>query len=368
MKNCLLVMVLGLSACHHGSSKEHQEHALTYPVDVQEVAVRPVQYTLSAVGSVQAFENVSVSARVPGVIERVLFAEGDVVRRDQVLVEIELARYVLAVKAAQAALERAAAAKAEADAGLARRQGVISQTPGLIPGEELETWRTRASTLSAAFAQARVAMEQAELNLRDAHVRAPVDGVIQTRDAHTGQYVAVGTSLASLVRRDPLLVRFQVPEEDAARLHSGMGLTFHVRDDPEAHAATITYVAAAASETSRMVAVTARVSDTRHASLRPGAFAEVTVPIGGANDAPVVPQAAVRASERGFIAYVVSPQNTAQERQIKLGLRTADGYVEVRDGLKAGERLVVRGQEALQEGVTVRIAPAQALAQVGETP
>ena len=73
------------------------------------------------------------------------------------------------------------------------------------------------------MAQTLSALNQAKLNLRDAYVRAPFAGIIQTRTVQTGQYVQVGTVLATLVRRDPLLLRFRVPERDAAQLRSGHG-------------------------------------------------------------------------------------------------------------------------------------------------
>jgi membrane fusion protein, multidrug efflux system len=74
-----------------------------------------------------------------------------------------------------------------------------------------------------------------------------------------------------------------------------------------------------------------------------------------AQGAPVIPQTAVRPSERGFLAFVVE-DGKARERVVELGLRTADGLVEVRGGVKPGEQLVVRGGEALKDGAAVRIA------------
>ena len=84
----------------------------------------------------------------------------------------------------------------------------------------------------------------------------------------------------------------------------------------------------------------------------------MSVPIGSSTDAPVIPQTAVRPSERGFLAFVVSGAK-ASERVLELGLRTPDGLVEVRHGLAPGESLVVRGAEALHDGAKVRVVGSQ---------
>jgi multidrug efflux system membrane fusion protein len=331
-----------------------------FPVDAVPVQVRSLVYSVTAVGSVEAFEKVQVTARVPGVADRVLFSEGGFAAADQVLVEIETERYRLGVEAAQAAYDKSEASKADAEAGLKRRETVITQTPGLIPGEEVEAWRTKVLVAASEVAQMRSALNQAKLNLRDAFVRAPISGIIQTRTVQTGQYVQTGTVLATLVRRDPLLLRFRVPERDAARIKPGQEARFRVREDSREFTAKVVHVAESADDVSRLVAVTANINDPSDRTLRPGSFAEITVPVSSAREAAVIPVSAVRPSERGFIAYVVEGDK-AVERILTLGMRSADGQVEVLSGLKAGEALVVRGSEALQNGVTVRmIAPGAA--------
>ncbi|MFP2911585.1 efflux RND transporter periplasmic adaptor subunit, partial [Pyxidicoccus sp. 3LFB2] len=113
--------------------------------------------------------------------------------------------------------------------------------------------------------------------------------------------------------------------------------------------------AAAADDASRLVPVTAEVTGEDAKALRPGTFATVSVPVETRGGSPVIPQTAVRPSERGFLAFVVEGDK-ARERVLELGMRTSDGLVEVLDGLKAGEILVVRGAEALREGAGVRVA------------
>ena len=344
---------------------------LEFPVEVAPVESRSVEYTVSAVGSVEAFERIEITARVPGAVERVHFSEGNVVSPGSLLVEIEPERYRIAVRSARATLEKAQAAEAEAMTGLKRREMVNAQNPALVKEEDLDTWRTRVSTARAEVGEKRSSVGLAELNLREAFVRAPAAGVIQTRNIQTGQYVQPGATLATLVRREPLLLRFQVPEQDAARIRPGMPARFHVRDSERRYSAALTHVAASADSTSRMVAITARVDDPERDQLRPGSFAQVTVPVGSTVESPVIPQVAVRPSERGFLAFVVEG-DVARERELQLGLSTEDGRVEVKSGVKRGERLVVRGAEALRDGAKVRVtgpgaAPAPTAGSSGET-
>lgn len=371
MRAWVLVLVCALAGCDKGGGGKAGgapgkgapgggpggRGAMQFPVEVMLVESKPVEYAVTAVGSVEAFEQVQVTARVAGAVEKVAFTEGDTVEKGKSLVEIEPSRYQLQVNVAQANYEKALATHREAVAAQQRRESVEKANPGLIPGEQLESFRTRALAAAADVGAAKSALEQAQLNLRDAYVRAPLSGVIQTRTVQTGQYVQVGTVLATLVRRDPVLLRFAVPEGEAARVSVGQVARFKVKNVEGEAEAKITHVAAAADPTSRMVNVSAEVQGPAADVVRPGSFADVVVPVGGGEkQAPVVPQTSVRPSEKGFLVYVVEG-GVAKERVVDLGLRTTEGYVEVKSGLKPGEKLVVRGAEALREGAPVKEIP-----------
>ena len=320
-----------------------------FPVEVRPVELRRVDYTVKAVGALEAFENVQVTARVGGALERLHFKEGDSVKEGALLAEIEPQRYQLAVASTKASLERAQAARAEAERELERAEKLAAE--GISTGAEVSTWRTKLETARAAESEARAALGIASLNLKEARLRAPIGGSIQTRSVQTGQYVQPGTVIATLIRRDPLLLRFRVTEAEAGRIATGMKARFTVSGSKTVHEASVTFVAGSAEPTSRMVPIVAEVVE--HAELRPGAFADVTVPVGASESAVAIPETAIRPSERGFVAYVANG-GVAHERILELGLRTPDGLVEVTSGLKPGESLVVRGGEALKEGAPIK--------------
>ncbi|MFZ5432911.1 MAG: efflux RND transporter periplasmic adaptor subunit [Calditrichota bacterium] len=352
----VLLMIAVLMGCSSGgkSSSSGKRGAMKFPVEVMAVTSRDVDLVIHAIGSVEAFEIVPVTARVPGVVQKVGFREGEKVKSGDPLIEIEPERYNLALQSAQAAFDKACASLQEARARLSRRVDIQGKNPGFVSPEDLENWQTRYLSYAADSAQALANLNIARLNLRDAYVPAPVSGIIQSRSVLTGQYVQAGTVIATMVRRDPLLLRFSVIEGDAQRLRAGQQVMFTVRDDHDIHTGVITAVAESADPVTRMVTITAEVNDPQRDRLRPGTFAEVTVLLGETEKLPVIPQTCIRPSERGFLAYVVS-DSTARERVLKLGLQTQEGSVEVRDGIQDGELVVVRGAEALRDGVPVRI-------------
>jgi len=363
----IAVAPLGIAACKRetpapdaaaggkgGRGMRGANGGLVFAVDLLEVDAKKVDYIVTAPGTIEAFERVQVTSRVAGVVDKVAFSEGQEVKKGDVLVVIDSERYRLAVNSSKAALEKAQAAQKDVEGMVSRREGAMEKHPGLIPGEELETYRTRTLTAKADTAVAAENLKIAELNLRDSFVRAPMDGIIQTRTVETGQYVNAGLVMATLLRQEPMLLRFMVEPQEAPRLKPGMKATFTMRETQRTFEAKLTLIAAAADPTTHMVGITGEVVAGEHKYwLRPGSFCDVSVDVGATRDAPLIPRFATRATDHGYVVYVVE-NDVAQERVITLGMSTRDGWVEVRSGLKDGESIVVRGAEALTPGARVR--------------
>jgi RND family efflux transporter MFP subunit len=365
-----LIYSLAVLACACSSSKSDSPQGgaagrrggtgggkLEYPVDVALLATRHMQYTVTAPGTIDAFQQVQITARVAGAVDRVTFAEGQAVKQGDVLATIESDRYAIAVEQARAALAKANAAEKAAQAALDRRLAAQKESPGLVPGEEIEQKQTAVDTAKADVLAAQQAQRVAELNLRDSAVRAPIAGIVQTRTVQQGQYLQPGAVLATILQRDPMLLRFEVTEQDAPRLQPGMPATLQLKESPRTFTAKLTLVAGAADAATRMVPITAQIDDTEHPYwLRPGAACEVTVPVGTARPGIVVPSLAVQPTEKGNTVYVVDPQqHVVHARVVQLGMHTGDGGVELTRGVSAGELLVVHGIDPLSEGAPVKI-------------
>jgi RND family efflux transporter MFP subunit len=349
-----LCFVLGCKKDTPAAPGKPGRGALTFTVDVMPIESKKAAYLVSAPGTIDAFEHIQVTARVAGPVGKVAFAEGAEVKKGDVLVVIDAERYGLEVASAKAALDKAEVTRQDADAAIARREAAAGTNPGLIPGEELATYRAKSAQAKADAEVARAALATATVNLRDSTVRAPIDGVIQTRTVETGQYVQPGYVMATLLRNDPMLLRFQVEPRDAPRLKVGMTAQFTMRETQRKFNARISLVAGSADAVTHMVGVTGEVANEGHRYwLRPGSFCDVAVELDAEREAPLIPRTAARATDHGYVAYVIEG-DTAKERLLTLGMSTRDGWIEVRDGVKAGELLVVHGAEALTTGARVK--------------
>ncbi len=340
-----------------GSGPGGRKGPQAFAVETHTVQERQLEYTLDALGSVVAFEEAQITARVAGTLEGLSFAEGDTLTTDQVVAQIEPRRYRIAVEAARATIQRTQAALDDARATLKRQR---QMGPEVATGAEIDVAAARVRIAEAEIAQGKAALDLAELNLADAKVRSPVGGIVHSKKAQTGQYVQPGAVLATVLRTEPLRLKFAVAEPDAARLSKGMAVRFRLRGRAESHGAHIVHLSGKADEATRMVEVLADI-DGNPQAMRPGAFAEVVVPIGAPRPAPVVPQTAIRPTEKGFVAFVIElgEPPKAKERILQLGMRTAENLVEVKSGLKVGDLVVVVGAEALREGAQVRVVPSK---------
>jgi len=330
--------------------------AVAFPVETLKVDAKPHELTVTAPGVVDAFEHVQVTARVAGVVDKVMFTEGQEVKQGAPLALIDSRRYALAVSSARAALEKAKATAADSETGLKRRQDAVAQNPGLIPGEEMATYETHLQTANADVSSANEALKLAQLNMDDSAVKAATAGVIQTRTVQTGQYVSAGTVIATLLQRDPMLLRFNVTTAEAPRLKVDMVAPFTLKESHDTYTSKITLVGGAADPDSRLVPITAEIVADHKFWLRPGSFAEVHIVLTSQRQYPMIPEASARPSDRGFLAYVVEGDKVS-ERKLELGLHTTDGFVEAKSGVNAGDVIVTKGIEALSDGAKIRLGP-----------
>jgi multidrug efflux system membrane fusion protein len=319
-------------------------------VRVETVAARDVTYRVHALGSLEAEELVQITAEVDGAVAQVLFHEGDRVTPGTLLARIDPERYRLEAALAEAAHRKAVADWKRAEDDMARRERLAKDD--LVAFEELNRSRQETERLAADVAAAKAALDIARQNVTRSEVRPPRNGVINTRTVDTGQFVRMGTVLATLVDIGRLRLRFKVSEGESLKAEEGQTVKFRVaalgdRD----FEAKVYHVGDVADPATRQVEVLAWVENP--GVLKPGFFAEVGLATATHKDAVVVPEGVVQASERGFVAYVVEADR-ARQRPVQIGLRTGDGSVEILSGLKIGDVVVTEGSDRLADGIVVK--------------
>jgi multidrug efflux system membrane fusion protein len=391
------LVVLLSTSCSKSEPTLAPKAGRAYRVSTTTVTARPMTYSVDAIGSLEALQVVVVPARVEGALDRLDFDVGSVVATDTTLAVVDERRYSLVVllakaavaesesaaKQAEAAVASAAArtarAKAQlddAEADLARWKALQAKNAGFVTEEKILSMEATAKSLragldemiagegeaaarvhetTAAIESRRAAVAIATKNVEDTRVRPSIAGIVEKRHVSAGQYVKVGDPVATLVDVSKLRLRFTVGESESVQLKIGQTVSFRVKafGDRE-FKAELFHVDAVADPTTRMVECLATVAEPG-SGLRPGFFAEVSVPAAHAGDSIVVPEGSLLSTETGFVAFVVVGGKAAR-RPVKIGLHTKSGQIEILEGLKTDEVLVVNGAQSLQDGVPVEVA------------
>lgn len=319
------------------------------------VAVRDVTYTVEAVGSIEATEEVRVVAGVEGVVTSLRFREGDTVDPSTVLATIDPERYRVEAERAKANFEKIEAQHRQAMSDLERREELSRQATPLISQEEVERARQDAERLRASVAEARAQYDLARQDQERSIVRPLLAGIINSKSVVLGQHVESKDVLATLVDIRLLDVRFRVSEQESTRIRDGMEIRFSTASRPgREFRAPVFHVSSTADPATRMVECLARIRNAE-GLLKPGFFAEVKADVESHLKAIVIPERAVRPTERGFVVFEVA-DGKAIERQVSLGLRTKDGGVEILSGLGPSAVVVTDGGDILKDGAAVETA------------
>lgn len=351
----LLVLFPFVANCHAppaNASAQQVHTAAEIGVEVLELRAQPAQPELKTPAELLPLETVQITAAVPGIVTRVLFEPGCEVKEGQILAEIRGDQFQLQAQKARAQVCKAEANLRDAEDALKRRLAARAARAQLVSDESVGNWQTRNAVARAELAIARSECAAAELAQRQALIRAPRRGVMQSRTVQQGQYLAVGANLGTLVQPEPLRVQFSVPADAARLLRRGMRVEFSVPPGIERHSAEIRYVAATAESPARRVQVQAIAQG--EVPARPGMFANAWVTPDAQADQILLPSSALSASVNGAGYHVFLVRRAvAHSRDVRLGERQGD-LVHVLEGLSPGDCVVTQGAETLYDGAAVR--------------
>jgi membrane fusion protein, multidrug efflux system len=328
------------------------------PVAVAAAVTREVPVYLDEVGKTVAREVVSVQPQVSGRITEIHFTDGANVRRGAPLFTIDPRPYRAELAAAEADLAEAKAALALAEIQHTRAASLIETKA--ISQQEYDTRKSAVDVAAAQVEQGEAAVETARLDLEYCTIRSPIDGRAGQRLVDRGNVVTPNQgSLLVIQRLDPVYADFTIPENDLTAVQRNMArgsLKVEVRlpDEPgEPRGGELTFLDNAVQDGTGTVKLRATVPNGDH-RFWPGRFVKIRLVLDTLPDAVLVPAAAPQTSAQGPFVYVVKADSTAEQRTVKPGQRQGD-LVVIREGLKAGERIVVNGQLGVTPGGKVRI-------------
>lgn len=305
-------------------------------VATEVVRLQPFADSLQALGTVRARESVTVTASVSEKVQAVHFDSGQNVRAGAPLL-------TLSGQAEQASLNEAAAAANEAEQ-LYRRQSQLAAQQ-LVARAQLDAQRATRDAARARVAQVRAQMA-------DRVVRAPFAGVLGLRQVSPGSLVSPGTVITTLDDVSRVYVDFPVPEAQLAQVGAGQAIEGSAAAYPgRRFEGTVDTVDARLDPATRALTVRGAFANADRA-LKPGMLLQVRVRR-PERQALLVPEIAVVQAGSESYVYRVTPAGEAERVDVKLGTR-ADGMVEVLEGLKAGERIVVDGVGKLRPGQKVK--------------
>jgi RND family efflux transporter MFP subunit len=358
-------------------------------VNVAKVEWRKMERVVTVTGSFLAREEATLSVKVPGRLRTIAVDLGSVVKAGDVIAQVEPADYEIRVQQAEAAVEQARAglglplqgtndlievedtspvrqAKALLDEATKNRDRVRNLSDaGVVSPSELDTVeagykvalnrfqtaiedsRTKVATLG----QRRAELAFAQKQLADTSIRAPFDGAVQKREAGLGEYVASGTPVVILVRSDPLRLRLEVPEREAAEVRTGQPVRLHVEGHTNLWVGRIDRLSPALNEENRMLVVESDIPN--DGALRPGLFVRANIIVTDRDRGLAVPSTAVIAFA-GLEKVVLANDGKAEERTVTTH-RTGPGWTEITTGLKEGE-VVVLEPGGLRTGQSIVIA------------
>jgi len=322
-------------------------------VEVFEVVSRPLSYTLSAVGSLRTPEHVTISPKKAGIISKILVKEGDRVKRGQLLVQLDDIDARLQVERAEARVRETEASLETNRNTLARYQKLLESK--VIPQQTYDDLSLKVKLDEARLALAKTELDLARQNLSDHQIFSPIEGVVNLKIASLGEHVNVAPKdeILTIVQMDPLELEFYIPENWAGRIRQGSEIQFTVKAySQETFKARLQLISPTADSATRNVKLKAIVPNPHH-RLKPGFFAEVTLPVGGNPNGIVIPESALFSQEGKLYAFVVK-DGVAFRKELETGIRF-DGKVEILKGIQRGDKVVTLGHEQLREGMKVRI-------------
>ncbi|MBP2543552.1 efflux RND transporter periplasmic adaptor subunit [Acinetobacter guillouiae] len=361
----MLLIIFGLAGFYwkKTSSKPAEEYSQwSKPVPVRTVPVQrqDLQVEIKAIGTVIPTHTVNVQSQVAGVLQQIYFKEGQTVKKGQLLAQIDPAPFQVALAQAEGTQQQNLAQLHNAETELQRYQLLFKQDS--IAKQQVEQQLALVNQLKGQIQANKAQVDAAKLQLSYTKIYAPIEGRVGFRQKDAGNLIQANESagLVSITQVHPIFVQFAVAENHLVNLRqslkNGDKVLASAWDKTEQKQLALGHVQAIDNQidistgTLKIKAIFTNQDD----ALFPNQFVNVRLKTQTIQNAISIPSDAVQHGAKGSYVYIINPQNKAEIRMLKLGM-TSNGQIEVFDGLKGNEKVVLEGIDRLSEGKEVQI-------------
>jgi membrane fusion protein, multidrug efflux system len=358
----ICVLCLLWTACGSGDAKAPTRARAgagqSMPVSVATAKAQDMPVYLTGLGSVTAFNTVSVKSRVDGQLVNVAFKEGQQVNKGDLLAVIDPRPYQVALEQAEAQLYKDQASLKDAQLNYQRFKGLLQES-GAMSQQQVDTQQATVDQLEGTVRTDQANIDNAKLNLSYCHITAPVEGRIGLRLVDPGNMVHASDTNAMLVitQLQPIAVLFTLPEDSLPAVQKQMGqrslpVEAYSRDDQTKLASgtllTIDNQIDQTTGTGKLKAVFQNKGD----QLWPNQFVNIRLLLETRKNATIIPSAAVQHGPQGNFVYVVKPDKSVDVHEVQIAL-TQNNISAISSGVSPGDIVVTDGQDKLQAGSKV---------------
>jgi multidrug efflux system membrane fusion protein len=335
----------------------------TLTVKAAKAVAKPMPVLIEAVGTVEPEHSVQVRAQVSGVLQSVLFKEGDTVKAGQLLFQIDPRTFEASYRQAQAQLARDTAQLENAKVQQERLEPLLKRE--FITRQEFDVAVTSTKSLEATVAADRALLEQAKIQLEFSRIHAPIGGRTGSLAIKPGNLVPTaggGVPLVTINSTDPILVAFSIPErqlEEIRQHQNEKEMRIEILPDRSAAPAAegkLVFIDNTVTPQTGTVLLKTRVENKKEV-LWPGQFVSVRIVLKIEPEAVVVPEAAVQPGQDSSFVYLIDEESRVQVRPVKISRQIGNDVI-IASGVKPGDQVITEIPQALQTGAAVRVAEA----------
>lgn len=351
-------MMVLLLAC---SSEQPAAKSSPVPV-ITALSVRgDVPISISAFGTAEAYQTVSVRSQITARISKVHFKEGQGVKKGDLLVELDCRSNLAALKQAEANLLKDIALARKAEQDVRRYAALVEKN--YVSREEYDQVRANSEALQATIRADQALVDGSRIQMQHCSIHAPIDGLAGRLRVDEGNILkADDVEIVSLNQIQPIRVSFAIPEKDLPKVRKYAGeraleVVATIPGDDKPEHGTLEFVDNEIDKSTGTATLRAVFANAEK-RLLPGQFVTVVMTLATLPDATLVPSQAVNQGQDGRYVYVVTRESTAQMRPVQVG-GSLDGRTVILEGVAPGERVVIDGQLRLTPGAAVTITNAE---------